>query len=436
MVVIGALLFAATREAAPNLGAASLIDLKPLVLGACRMSCLPCALALIAVVSSPVDTAADDRLVVTVNGDPVLQDQVIAECDNRLNQTRAREAVRGLALDESARELARDSIRAEVIHALIERRLIAQQLARDGVTITDAEVDEAFRAKAAAIGQTPVQAAEEIAAQGRTLDAVKDRIRWSVLGVQRLYDLHAKSKPTFTEQDARHIYDEYPGEFDLEERRRVSHILLRWNERSNGSAQSSATQKAAARVEADQLLARLRRGEDFASLARASSDDAATRSLGGDRGYSTRGIIVDESSDPFGNAAFALQAIGDVSEVIESNDGFHIIKLTDLQPARRQPFAEVKQRLLDDYHYREVARFWEDFGGKLHRSATLEWSPAEARRQAEARERQRRFNEHVERLIAREEKHAVEPPPRAAAESPPASEPLFPDGLIPPSRSR
>ncbi len=372
---------------------------------------------------------ADEDLVVTVNGTPITQRQVVAECDNRINAQGAREAAHGLSLDEASRQLARDTMRAEAVHALVERALIAQQLAADEIEISDAEVDAAFCAKAAAMNQTPAEASRQIAAQGRTLHAVKNRIRWNILGIERVYELHAQNKETLTEAEARELYDAYPGEYDLEERRRVSHILVRV------AADAPYEARTAARARAQKLLARIGAGEDFSAVAAVESEDAATASKDGDRGYSTRGIIVDENTDPFGNAAFALAAVGDISDVVATPDGFHIIQLTDLQPARRQPFDDVKQALIDGFHYREVGRFWEDFGARLHAAATLEWSPAEAERQAAAAERQRRFNKHVEALIAKEKPRAVSGAEQLASAVATEAESLgVPLDLIPPPR--
>jgi parvulin-like peptidyl-prolyl isomerase len=372
------------------------------------MRTVACCALIVFYVSTVV---ANDDLVVTVNGTPITVDQVTAECDNRINANSAREAAHGLALEESSRQLARDTIRAEV-------------------KITNAEVNAAFEAKAAAMGQTPEEAQRQIAAQGRTLQAIKNRIRYNILGVERLYLTHAENQQVMTEAEARKLYDEYPGEFDVEERRRVSHILIRVPADADQAAKAKALQLA------EKLLARMNSGEDFAALAAAHSEDAQTASQGGDRGFSPRGIIVNENTDPFGNAAFALAKVGDVSEIVESPDGLHIIKLTGLEPARRQSFDEVKQRLIDDFRYREIGRFWEDFGAKLHAAAKLEWSPAETERLAAAKKRQEEFNAYVENLIAKEKPRPVTGADQiAATPAEAAPESLgVPTDLIPASR--
>ncbi len=97
------------------------------------------------------------------------------------------------------------------------------------------------------------------------------------------------------------------------------------------SAQPSDSAKAAARAKADSILAKIRAGEDFAGLAKHYSDDVSNRDQGGDLGFFRRGQMVQAFED----AAFAL-APGQVSGVVESPFGFHIIKVEKVRGAERQ----------------------------------------------------------------------------------------------------
>jgi peptidyl-prolyl cis-trans isomerase C len=181
-----------------------------------------------------------DAVVVTVNGAAIRDDQVIAEVDNRINVNKVRDAAKGLVFEESARPVMRDALRAEVVHALIERALIAGQLRADRIEITDAEVDARFAEKAGKAGQTPQQAEQQIKSQGRTLSDVKQRIRWNELGIEKLYAKHVTDKKDLSEADALKMYTEYPAEFDRPETRRVSHILIRANPDDSDQLKNSA----------------------------------------------------------------------------------------------------------------------------------------------------------------------------------------------------
>lgn len=132
---------------------------------------------------------------------------------------------------------------------------------------------------------------------------------------------------TVTEQDLLDFYDQSSGAYRTEEERRASHILVEFGE-----------DKDAAKVQADELLNKVQAGEDFAELAKASSADSFSAENGGDLDWFGRGAM-----DPaFEEATFALANIGDTTEVVESEFGFHIIKLTDLKPEQVTPFEDVR----------------------------------------------------------------------------------------------
>jgi parvulin-like peptidyl-prolyl isomerase len=337
-----------------------------------------------------------DDVVVKVNGDSILERQVIEEADNRINANKARDAARGLIFEESARDAMREFMRQESLNALIERELIIQQLGADRIEITDVEVDAYFLAKAKEFKQTPAQAEQQILEQGKTVRIVKERIRWNVLGVEKLYEAHAPEKKVLTEAEALKLYNDYPREFDREEQRRVSHILI-----AVGPDASEAS-KREARARAEAVLKRLQQGGDFAALAKEFSEDDLSKLRGGDRGWSRRGIITSPDDDPFGNVAFAMKKAGDLSDVVETRDGYHIILLTGIQEARQLSFEEVRGEMIADFRRREIGAFWETYGDHLREQARIEWTPAELNRRARVDRKQQELNRKIEAEIARQ----------------------------------
>lgn len=130
-----------------------------------------------------------------------------------------------------------------------------------------------------------------------------------------------------TEDEILEYYTQNEDSYMTEEERRVSHIMVELGD-----------DEAAAEAEAAALLVRVQEGEDFAALAEAESDDIASAELGGDLDFFGRDIM----EPAFEEAAFALANIGDVTEVIKTDFGFHIIKLTDVRPEDVTPLAEVQ----------------------------------------------------------------------------------------------
>ena len=104
---------------------------------------------------------------------------------------------------------------------------------------------------------------------------------------------------------------------------------------------TTAEDKKKARAKVDELLAKLKAGGDFAKIAEESSDDPGSKPRGGDLSWVSRGQMVP----PFESAAFALKQPNEISPVVESQYGFHIIQLLEHQNAGLVPYDEVKDRI-------------------------------------------------------------------------------------------
>ena len=133
-----------------------------------------------------------------------------------------------------------------------------------------------------------------------------------------------------TPEEVKAYYDDNINEFRKQEQRRVAHILI-----------ETGDDEAAAKAQAEALLARINGGEDFAELAKTESADTFSGENGGDLDFIEPGVM-DEAFD---EAAFALASVGEVSDVVQTSFGFHIIKLTELKAEQTQPFADVEQEL-------------------------------------------------------------------------------------------
>jgi peptidyl-prolyl cis-trans isomerase D len=141
--------------------------------------------------------------------------------------------------------------------------------------------------------------------------------------------------PAISEADARAYYEQNKDRFGQDEQRRASHILL------TAGDGGTAKDKAGARKRAEELLARLRAAPgEFDKLARENSKDPGSAASGGDLGWFGRGMMVK----PFEDAVFALKE-GQTSDIVESEFGFHIIKLTGVRGAQIKPFDEVRTQI-------------------------------------------------------------------------------------------
>jgi peptidyl-prolyl cis-trans isomerase D len=360
-------------------------------------------LGLSLLLSSCTSSVDPQRVLVTVNGTPIREQQVLEEADRRIDAEAAQVTNAGLIYDPSQRAQTREVIRDDVLHTLMERQLIADQLKLDKIEITDAEIEACFLEKARRLGQTREEAEQEIKRQGKTVEDVKVRLRWHTLAIEKLYAFHATNKMVLTEDFARQIYAAAPAEFFQPEERRVSRIFI------NASTELPEADRKAGRAKAEQLWQRVKAGEDFAEVARTGSEDGATKARGGDRGWSPRGQVSEPGSDPFGDAAFALKNLGDISDVVETSDGYDIIKLTGIREARQKSFDEVKQFILERERRLEIGNFWEQFAAGMRERAKIEWSRPEAARRAEKEKRDREYNAEIEKQIAGQQEEEKAP---------------------------
>lgn len=148
-----------------------------------------------------------------------------------------------------------------------------------------------------------------------------------------------------SEDDVKAYYEQSKAQYVEPEKRRVSHILIDNSEDDD-----------AAKAKAESLLAQLNAGADFAQLAESSSDDIVSAEMGGDLEWIERDVM----EPAFEDAAFALQNKGDYSDVVASEFGYHIIKLTDIQSQQVKPYDAVKADLRAELEQAEkVDAFYE-----------------------------------------------------------------------------
>ncbi|MCQ1059411.1 peptidylprolyl isomerase [Photobacterium sp. ZSDE20] len=160
-----------------------------------------------------------------------------------------------------------------------------------------------------------------------------------------------KETLSVSEDDAKASYDENQNKYGTAEQRQASHILVQ----GKGSE---------AKTKAEDLLAELNSGADFAELAKTSSDDTFSGKDGGKLDWFERGVM-----DPaFEEAAFALNK-GDVSGVVESDFGYHIIKLDDIKEPTVKPFAEVRDEIFAELREQRAAEAFYDLQTQLAEKA-------------------------------------------------------------------
>lgn len=202
------------------------------------------------------------------------------------------------------------------LQTMITTALVDQEAEKAKVTVTDEDINaEIEDLKAKFGGEAAFQAALEQSSM--TVDDLKKQMPLQVK-IRKILE----PKVEVTEDEIKEYYEANKASFNEEEKVRASHILV------------------ATKEEADAILKQLKDGADFAELAKEKSTDTASKENGGDLDFFTRADMVAEFSD----AAFALK-VGETSGAVQSDYGYHIIKVTDRTEAKEYTLEEKKEEI-------------------------------------------------------------------------------------------
>jgi len=187
-------------------------------------------------------------------------------------------------------------------------------------------------------------------------------------------------KPVDAEKLAAVEYKVNPKNFEAPEEVEASHILVRFGD-----------DKEAAKIKAEAILADLKKGADFEAVAKEKSDDPGSAAKGGDLGRFGRGRMVK----PFEDAAFALKKPGELSGLVESQFGYHILKLKKHDMTRIRAFADVKEELVKSIQQKSIVDGRKLEAERLNNEASIQgdalkrfvdaYKPAEATPAADAK---------------------------------------------------
>jgi len=281
------------------------------------------ALFIVAILAAPpaVTPATPPKdVVATVNGIAIKRTTL----DASLQAARMNPLLFGSPLPKSPEETAK-----VVLDQLISAELLAQEAQKKGVAVTEAEVDASMKQTKAAFASEADYLAT-LKENGFTEADIRADARRQI-AIKRLFEKDLlPNVPAIDEATARGFYDTNPFQFTEPEESRVAHILVIVD------ADADAKKLEKARQKIGQAVADLKEGKDFAGLARSVSEDDGSREKGGDVGWVVRG----EWPAEFVTAANALQKKGELSPVVKTRFGLHVLKLLEKHPAKRLPYDE------------------------------------------------------------------------------------------------
>ena len=272
---------------------------------------------------APKPEAADfnpKEPVVTVNGVPIMR----AEFELEKQRLMMAQQQQGVFVQKTHSILER-----EALDNLISVELLFQEGKKKGVSVDENTVSKKF-------GQIKARFKEDavfqkvLAERGLTEDELLAELRRG-LTVETYIIREFRDKIQVDEAEMKAFYEQHSARFDMPEMVRASHILIKVDPKADQAAREKA------KKEAEALRQQAMTGADFAQLARTHSQGPSS-ARGGDLGYFARGRMVKA----FDEAVFSLKP-GELSDIVQTRFGYHVIKLTDRKPAGPIGFEEVKK---------------------------------------------------------------------------------------------
>jgi peptidyl-prolyl cis-trans isomerase C len=206
--------------------------------------------------------------------------------------------------------------------------------------------------------------AQQLKAVGLSLDQFKQKL-FEQATCEAVLERELKSGITISDEQAKKYYEENPANFEQPEMVRASHILLGTVDKDTQQPLPPEKKKAKQAL-AKELKERAEKGEDFAKLAKEYSEDPGSKDTGGEYTF-PRGKMVKE----FEAAAFSLKT-NQVSDVVETQFGYHVIKLSEKLPAQKLEFAKVSKDLKEALTRKEFDKALPDFFEMLKREYKVE----------------------------------------------------------------
>jgi peptidyl-prolyl cis-trans isomerase C len=295
---------------------------------ACALLPLPAAVR----AASPAPSSAlfSDPVVATGKGFEIKRSQV----DDAFINYNSSAAANGHVIPEDKRAI----VRSNLLQYLIINRILLQKATPEDKTKAGQQVDD-YLAKARAAAPSPEAFTAKVKATGMTLTQLRDKL----LDEQTCSDIRTREITNglvIAEVDVKKFYEDNPAKFQKPEQVRAAHILVSTLDPLTQQPVSPEVKQEKLKL-AEELKARAEKGEDFAALAKKYSEDPGSKDTGGEYTF-PRGKMVPA----FEAAAFSMKT-NQISDPVETQYGYHVIKLLEKLPAATVTFAKAEPDIRD-----------------------------------------------------------------------------------------
>ncbi|MBK7075326.1 MAG: peptidylprolyl isomerase [Myxococcales bacterium] len=302
----------------------------------------------------PRPTYVVDRVIAVVN------DEIILDSELAVQLTPYEPDLEGID-DPKERARRKDKLRAQVLDEMIAEQLIIEAAAAARLEeITSKEVDQIIADTKSDNKLDDATFQQALAAQGVTLAQYRQNVKRQLTRVRAMKMLVAP-KVNITDEEVRAQYDQMVRRSDAVSQVRLAHIQLTLPERPTDA------EVAAARAKAGDIVARVRAGEEFGKLAAEFSDDANTKTAGGELGWIERGTL-----DPaWEQVVFALDP-KEVAGPVAGPRGLEVFYVTEVKRTEMKPFDKMKDQIKGELQQRNMQKQTTTWIEELRKKAYIE----------------------------------------------------------------
>jgi peptidyl-prolyl cis-trans isomerase C len=319
-----------------------------------------------------------DKVIVKVNKENIMK----SEFDKLYNT--AIEQMRQLSSKEISKE-EDELLKQKVLDQLIAQKLLLQEAKKRNIKVTKRELEDGIKTVKSRFPSDQMFL-QELKKENLTEKQFEKQIEEQIMVLKLTEEVVKKNMVKPTENDARELFNKIVKLIDkkdvklqgdeqdelkllaqlvqryFDEQVRVRHILIRVY------PNASQKEKEEAKKKIMEIKSRIDKGEDFTTLAQKFSEDPVSKDRGGDLGFIAKGDTVEE----FEKAAFSLKE-GQVSDIVETKYGYHIIKVIERKPKRTPDFEQIKEDLIQFLARKNAEKSYDEFVESLKKNADIQY---------------------------------------------------------------
>jgi peptidyl-prolyl cis-trans isomerase C len=319
-----------------------------------------------------------DKVIVKVNKENIMK----SEFDKLYNT--AIEQMKQLSSKEISKE-EDELLKQKVLDQLIAQKLLLQEAKKRNIKVTKRELEDGIKTVKSRFPSDQMFL-QELKKENLTEKQFEKQIEEQIMVLKLTEEVVKKNMVKPTENDARELFNKIVKLIDkkdvklqgdeqdelkllaqlvqryFDEQVRVRHILIRVD------PNASQKEKEEAKKKIMEIKSRIDKGEDFTTLAQKFSEDPGSKDRGGDLGFIAKGDTVEE----FEKAAFSLKE-GQVSDIVETKYGYHIIKVIERKPKRTPDFEQIKEDLIQFLARKNAEKSYDEFVESLKKKADIQY---------------------------------------------------------------